>query len=281
MYLSVLSAPMPEWTTTRRSVLTGAAVTSLAMIGGSLAAHVPRPQAEAMTPPHAGAATPPRPGAGTTPHPGPTEPADATAPTAAPDTARPGPAEALAELLAGNRRFVGGRPRYGHDVAAAAAVSGGQQPYAVVVGCIDSRVPLEAIFDQDFGAICVVRSGGQVLDRAMTGSVEFAIGELGAALVMVLGHERCGAVAATVEALRTDNRPGGSLRYLVDEIAPAVEEVGLDHPDVVSRALHRHVTRTVARLDRVPLIAEATAAGRVAVVGAVYDLDTGRVELVR
>ncbi|HEU4427079.1 MAG TPA: carbonic anhydrase [Pilimelia sp.] len=198
-----------------------------------------------------------------------------------PAVARPGPAEALAELLAGNRRFVGRRPRHGHDVAAAAAASGGQQPYAVVIGCIDSRVPLEAIFDQNFGSICVVRSGGQVLDRALLGSVEFAISQLGVALVMVLGHERCGAVDATVQALRSGDRPGGSLAYLVDEIAPAVTEAGLGHADVSSRALRHHVRRTVDRLERTPAIGEAASAGRVAIVGAVYDLDTGRVDILR
>ena len=79
--------------------------------------------------------------------------------------------DALAELVAGNKRFVSGRPEHGHQVSAAAAASGGQQPHAVVLGCIDSRVPLEAIFDQTFGSICVVRSGGHVVDRAVLGSV--------------------------------------------------------------------------------------------------------------
>jgi carbonic anhydrase len=185
--------------------------------------------------------------------------------------ARPGPAEALAELLAGNRRFVSGRPRYGHDFRAAAAASGDQQPYALVLGCIDSRVPLEAVFDQNFGAICVARSGAHVLDRALLGSVEFAVRQLAVPLVMVLGHERCGAIASTVTALRDGDRPAGELAYLVDEIAPAVAEAGgPDHPEVHSRALRRHVTRTVRQLGEV---AEAS------VVGAVYDLDTGRVEL--
>ena len=124
--------------------------------------------------------------------------------------------------MAGNRRFVSGRPEHGHEVSAAAAASGGQQPHAVVLGCIDSRVPLEAIFDQTFGSICVVRSGGHVVDRAVLGSVGFAVSALGVPLIMVLGHERCGAVEATVEALRAGERPDGDVGYLVDEIAPAV-----------------------------------------------------------
>lgn len=122
------------------------------------------------------------------------------------------PRAALADLLSGNRRFVSGQPIHGHDVTAAAAASGDQQPYAVVLGCIDSRVPLEAIFDQTFGAICVIRTGGHVLDRAVCGSIEYVVGQLGVPLVMVLGHERCGAVGAAVDALRSGQRPGGRWR---------------------------------------------------------------------
>jgi carbonic anhydrase len=192
---------------------------------------------------------------------------------------RHGPAEALSDLLAGNRRFAAGRPRYGHHVANAAARSRSQQPYAVVVGCIDSRVPLEAVFDQNFGSICVVRSGAHVLDRSIVGSIEFAVSALDVALVMVLGHERCGAIASTVESMRTGKRPDGSLSYLVDEIAPAVEAVGVDDRNVYAKALREHVWRTVERLREVPLLAEADAQGKVHVVGAVYDLDTGVVTI--
>ncbi|MFR9774830.1 carbonic anhydrase [Micromonospora sp. MS34] len=190
------------------------------------------------------------------------------------------PRGALAELLAGNRRFVSGQPVHGHDVTAAAAVaSGDQQPYAVVLGCIDSRVPLEAIFDQTFGSICVIRTGAHVLDRAVLGSIEFVVGELGVPLVMVLGHERCGAVGSAVEALRTGRRPAGSLAYLVARIAPAVAEVGADDPQVHPLAVRRHVRRTVTMLSADDLLAGPVAAGRVAVVGALYDLATGEVAL--
>ncbi|MFD0593780.1 carbonic anhydrase [Catellatospora coxensis] len=192
---------------------------------------------------------------------------------------RRGPAEALADLMTGNRRFAAGRPRYGHHVGEAAAQSSGQEPYAVVLGCIDSRVPLEAVFDQNFGDICVVRSGAHVLDRSVVGSVEFAVAELHASLVMVLGHERCGAVAATVDALRTGSRPDGFMGYLVDQIAPAVTEAGLNDPQVNQKALRRHVSRTVEQLSLAERLATATAAGRAQIVGAVYDLDTGVVEL--
>jgi carbonic anhydrase len=188
-------------------------------------------------------------------------------------------ADALAELVAGNKRFVSSRPEHGHQVSAAAAASGGQQPHAVVIGCIDSRVPLEAIFDQTFGSICVVRSGAHVVDRAVLGSVGFAVVKLGVPLIMVLGHKRCGAVQATVDALRTDARPSGDIGYLVDQIAPAVTSVGLDAPDLAAKATQAHVTATVARMREIEGVAEAVTAGRVDVVGAVYDLDTGLVDL--
>jgi len=191
----------------------------------------------------------------------------------------PGPAEALADLLAGNRRFVDRRPRYGHDVRAATATADGQEPFAVVVGCLDSRLPAESIFDQTFGSICVVRSGGHVLDRAVVGSVEFAVSGLGVALIMVLGHERCGAVAATVEAVRTGQELPGGMGYLINEIAPSVREVGADQPDAPALAMRRHVARTAARLETSEIVAAAVAAGDVAVVGAVYDLATGQVNL--
>ena len=204
---------------------------------------------------------------------GPVDPVDAPIEPAM----RPG--DALAALLAGNRRFVSGRPEHGHDVSAAAAASGSQRPHAVVLGCIDSRVPLEAIFDQTFGSICVVRSGGHVVDRAVLGSIGFAVAKLGVPLIMVLGHVRCGAVDAAVAAMRAGQRPDGDVGYLIDELAPAVVAVGLDDPDVAAKAMRVHVGRTVRRLRGIAGVPEAIAAGRVGVVGAVYDLDTGRVDL--
>ncbi|HEY7272372.1 MAG TPA: carbonic anhydrase [Actinoplanes sp.] len=205
-------------------------------------------------------------------------PASASAP---PATDRMRPDDALAELVSGNRRFVTGRPEHGHDVSAAAAASGGQQPHAVVLGCIDSRVPLEAIFDQTFGSICVVRSGGHVVDRAVLGSIGFAVSALDVPLIMVLGHVRCGAVAATVGALRANEHPDGDLGYLVDEIAPSVRAAGIDEPDVEAKAMRIHVGRTVRRMRDIAGVPEAIAGGRVTVVGAVYDLDTGQVDLLQ
>ncbi|WP_229072279.1 carbonic anhydrase [Actinoplanes sp. DH11] len=188
------------------------------------------------------------------------------------------PDEALDKLVTGNKRFVHGTPRYGHDVTQAATTAGGQEPHSLVLGCIDSRVPLEAIFDQSFGAICVARSGAHVLDRSLIGSVGFAVAELGVSLVLVVGHKRCGAVHATVKALRAGVVSEGEVGYLVDQLAPAVREFGLDDPDAGEKAVRSHVIRTVDRLHKVDSLAGPIEAGRLRVVGAIYDLDSGAVE---
>jgi carbonic anhydrase len=190
---------------------------------------------------------------------------------------RPTPTHALGELLAGNRRFVAGMPRYGQQGLAGG--HGERQPAVLVVGCLDARVPVEAVFDQDFGAICVVRSGGHVLDRALFGSVEFAVHDLEVALVVVLGHERCAAVAAAVAAIRSGRRPSDERGYLVDQIAPAVVQAGAD-ADGLRQTTRAHVRRCVSALLAKALMHEAVKAGRLDVVGAMYDLDTRRVDLV-
>ncbi|MEJ3746430.1 carbonic anhydrase [Actinomycetes bacterium KLBMP 9797] len=183
-----------------------------------------------------------------------------------------GPVEALASLRTGNVRFAQGSARPGRNTA------GDLRPYAVVVGCLDARVPVETVFDQSAGAICVVRSAGHVLDRAMFASVEFAVTELKVPLVLVLGHEDCRAVAATVEAVRTGRRPAGARGFLVDEIAPAVLDTGPADANL-DRVTRAHVRRTVARLSQADRLAEQLAARRVDIVGAVYRLDTGHVEV--
>jgi len=238
------------------------------------------PPAEQAVPTRPAATTDSSAVAGVLPAPGQASHAHDTDAAAGPAVRIVRPADALAALIAGNRRFVSGRPQHGHEVSAAAAASGGQLPHAVVLGCIDSRVPLEAIFDQTFGSICVVRSGGHVVDRAVLGSVGFAVSALNVPLIMVLGHVRCGAVDATVRALRVGERPDGDVGYLVDEITPAVEAIGLDDPEVAAKAMRAHVGRTVRRLRDVTGVPAAIAAGKVAVAGAVYDLDTGWVDLI-
>ena len=137
----------------------------------------------------------------------------------------------------------------------------------------------EILFDQGLGDLFVLRTAGNVLADVVIGSIEYAVEHLGTNLIMVLGHKRCGAVQSTIDALRTDSRPAGDIGYLVDQIAPAVLSVGLDDPDVAGKAMRAHVAATVARMQDIEGIPEAVAADRVEVVGAVYDLDTGLVDL--
>lgn len=188
--------------------------------------------------------------------------------------ARPDPAGALDRLRAGNARFTLGAARPG------GARSGGAElrPYAVVVGCIDPRVPVEAVFAQGAGAICVVRSAGHVLDRAVASSVEFAVTDLDVSLVVVLGHDDCRAVAAAIEAVRTGRRPVGARRFLIDQIAPAVPPDGSGDGslDSVTRG---HIRRTVATLRQADHLKDAVTARRIDVVGGLYRLDSGHVEM--
>jgi carbonic anhydrase len=186
------------------------------------------------------------------------------------------PADALVALLAGNRRFLAGEPRHGHHVAAARVAAREQHPFAAVLGCVDSRVPVEAVFDQGFGALCVIRSGGEVLDRAVLGSVEFAVAELSVKLVVVLGHTRCGAVQAAIRAVRRRTSPDGQIGYLVDQIAPTVRAVG-DDPAVVAR---EHARRTAAAVRELAPVRRRVDTGGLMVTSGLYDVDTGRVELV-
>jgi carbonic anhydrase len=183
-----------------------------------------------------------------------------------------GPDGVLAELIAGNARFVAGTPRSGHYVTAAMGAAG-SVPSAVIVGCMDARVPVEAVFDQGFGTVCAVRSAGHVLDRASLASLEFAVQTLRVGLIVVLGHSRCAAIAAAVTAARTGTLPHGHIRYAVEEIVPAIPDVGIGRDDIVEVVTRRHTQRSVARLRA--LFGEAT----VRVVGGHYDVGTGRIAL--
>jgi carbonic anhydrase len=179
---------------------------------------------------------------------------------------------ALAELLAGNRRYAAGRPLHPHEGSARRHVLAAEQhPFAVVVGCVDSRVPPELVFDQGLGDLLCIRTAGQVLDEAVLGSVQYGVEALHIPLVLVLGHERCGAVAATLAHLRDGAPVPGHLRLLVDEIMPAARRTcGLpgDWADLTVRA-HAAWVRDAIRADPAFAPAEVAAAR--------FDLDSGRV----
>jgi carbonic anhydrase len=192
------------------------------------------------------------------------------------------PDDALAELLAGSRRFASGElqhPRRGS--VRRAELAQGQEPFAVIVSCSDSRVALEIIFDQGLGDLFVIRVAGNTVDAPVVmGSVEFATGQLGCSLVMVLGHERCGAVAAAVDAVATGAAPPGHLGAVIAPIAPSVAPRAMpDREDGIEAAVRANVLRQVATLAASPTLAGAVASGAVAIVGAESPLRTGEVEI--
>jgi carbonic anhydrase len=193
------------------------------------------------------------------------------------------PADALALLKAGNARFVANKPEHPDETAARrAALASGQDPFAVILSCVDSRVPPELVFDRGLGDLFVSRSAGQVLDRAVRGSIQYGILELKVPLLVVLGHEKCGAVKATLEAVEHHSAPlGNDIDALVTALKPAVEQAEAEHAaDPLDAAVRYNVRNIVADLGRDATLAPAVAAGALQIMGARYDLDTGAVEFI-
>jgi carbonic anhydrase len=185
---------------------------------------------------------------------------------------------ALARLKRGNSRFAHGHlkhPDQGVDRVHTLAM--GQHPIAAVLSCADSRVPPEIVFDEGLGDLFVVREAGHVADDATLGSLEYAVHHLGVPLIVVLGHEKCGAVSATVEAMKAHKRGEGHIARLVHDIRPAVTEAGPgDEATLVHRAVAANVDLVVRQLTAShPFLHEARKAAKVRIVGAVYDIDTG------
>lgn len=191
----------------------------------------------------------------------------------------PTPAEAWRALRAGNERFVAGAMEHpSQDSDRRADVTVGQEPFAVLVGCSDSRVAAEIVFDRGLGDLFVVRTAGHVSDVTVLGSIEYGVAVLGVPLVVVLGHASCGAIAATLDHLRTGVEPDGFVRAIVDRVRPGIAEHADASPDDV---LREHVRYTVrALLEDSVAVRTAVAEGRCAVVGAVYELADGRVSVV-
>lgn len=188
--------------------------------------------------------------------------------------------DALKLLLAGNQRFIAGTLKSvtPNEVAQRRAqLVQGQQPFAIVLCCSDSRVGPEIVFDQELGNLFVVRTAGEVLDAAGLGSIEYAVAHLHSPLLLVLGHEHCGAVAAAV----ADAKEPGHIANIVNAIRPAVARTKGEPGDPLQNAIRANVQDIASRLRRTsPVLAEAVSAGRLKVIGAVCSLKTGKVELV-
>lgn len=193
--------------------------------------------------------------------------------------------EALKTLREGNERFVNNVRSLDALMTASnrAALAAGQSPRAVVLSCSDSRVPSEIVFDCGLGDLFVVRVAGNIVAPSLVGSVEFAAATFGTPLVVVMGHTRCGAVAATIDAVQHRKDPGSeNLQDIVQRIAPSVVDlvgrVG-SRDEVMRIATRANVRSSVDRLRHGSAILEQrVASGQLAIVGAEYSLETGRVE---
>jgi carbonic anhydrase len=195
--------------------------------------------------------------------------------------------EALERLRDGNRRFAAGlrSPDTGTDEARRRELATGQEPFAIVLGCSDSRVPAEIVFDQGLGDLFVIRIAGNIVAPSGIGSVEFAAARFGTRLVVVLGHSRCGAILATLEELRRpseDQSPG--LRAIVDRIRPAVEpllatELAQQADALVQQAVRANIRASTHHLRHGSELLEQLILNEgLVIVGAEYSLETGVVD---
>lgn len=203
----------------------------------------------------------------------------ATVPT--PEANVTNPEAALEQLLAGNERFAANMAQDpNHSSARRMMVAGGQQPFATIFSCVDSRVPPEIVFDRGLGDLFVIRTAGHVIDNAVLGSLEFGVAELGIPLLMVMGHEKCGAVNATIEAIEKQMPAPAQIGTLVEAITPAVEAAHGQSGDLLDNAIQANTRLVVEQLVNTPILSAAVANGQLLIVGGRYDLDTGKVEMV-
>jgi carbonic anhydrase len=191
------------------------------------------------------------------------------------DAPPPSAASVLADLKAGNERYVSGHPLHPHQtVARRQELASGQEPRAIILACADSRVGPEIVFDQGLGDIFVVRVAGNIADPDDIASIEYAAEHLHAPLLVVVGHEKCGAVAAAAAG----GEAPGHLGVLVKAILPAVEKARGEPGDLVENAVRINVENVVAQLrSSEPILAHLVKEGKLQVTGAVYSLDTGKV----
>jgi len=185
--------------------------------------------------------------------------------------------QATQRLLEGNKRYVEAKATHPNQTPARRGeVANGQHPFAAVVSCADSRVPPEIVFDQGLGDLFVVRLAGDIIDDATLGSLEYAVEHLGVASIVVLGHERCGAVDAAVKG----GEAPGHIGTLIKAIQPAVDKAKTQPGDVLDNAVRANVANAVEQLkSSAPILKEAIEKGSLSIVGARYDLDDGAVTM--
>jgi carbonic anhydrase len=188
--------------------------------------------------------------------------------------------EALARLQAGNARFIRGEARFPTvQKEVLADLSKGQQPYVTILGCSDSRVPPELVFDAGFGELFVIRVAGNVLGPSILGTLQYAALHLHTPLFVVMGHEGCGAVKAAIASRFDGSRQAGRIEILLEQIIPALDELDpqAEPAELLSTAVEANVRRTVRELLATPEAQARMGEGMFKLVGAIYELDTGRV----
>jgi carbonic anhydrase len=193
------------------------------------------------------------------------------------------PRDVLTLLLEGNGRWVRGQLEHPHQtIERRLEVAPHQDPFAVVFSCVDSRVPPEIVFDRGVGDLFVIRTGGQALDDLVVlGSIEFGpAGYESCRLIVVLGHERCGAIIAAIEVIQTGVPAPGHIQAVVDALRPAYDVAVKEPGDLVENMVRAQVRLTVQALSRDPLLAELIADHGLVIVGGRYDLELGAVEII-
>jgi carbonic anhydrase len=191
------------------------------------------------------------------------------------------PAASLERLLKGNERYVEGvslRHDFKHERE---ALAGGQNPFAAILSCADSRIAPEYAFDSGRGDLFVCRVAGNFANSESVASLEYAVAELGTPLILVLGHDACGAVNATIKSLKDGTTLPGHLPSLVEAIAPAVKAVSQQGGDTLANAIKQNVVDNVIKLSSAtPILSAAVEQGKLKVTGGIYRLKDGRVEMV-
>jgi len=188
------------------------------------------------------------------------------------------PADAVSKLKEGNGRYTSGNLQHpGQTTERRAELTKDQHPFAVILSCSDSRVPPEIVFDQGLGDLFVVRVAGNVIDDHGLGSIEYAVDHLGARLIVVLGHQSCGAVKAAKETIAAKGKASGHIQSLVTAIRPVVEATAKDDLDTTVKANVKHVVQALR--SSTPILKAKVDSGEVQVIGGYYSLDTGAVSL--
>jgi carbonic anhydrase len=187
------------------------------------------------------------------------------------------PEQALQRLIEGNQRFVNGKRENPHqDRARLTEVAKAQKPFAAILSCADSRVPSEIIFDQGFGDLFVCRVAGNIATPEEIGSLEFGTLVLGAKVILIMGHERCGAVDATIKGAQVP----GQIATLLDAIKPSLKNAESQTGDSLEKATKANVLFQIERLKTSPVISQLIQEEKLKIAGGYYDLDTGTVSLV-